>query len=370
MWPISLTAQQVLAGSHQITVRATAFTDRHGTITDLPISSGAVMVDATSQVRRTARLTVADPGLWPVDPFDVLSPLGSELLIEYGIVVPGAGVEWVPLIRGVITDISRDQPVTSGQGALPMSLADRSIKVADDRFDQPVQTIPGARVVSEIQRLIRESLPDVTVTDHTGSTQLAAVIEIERERWADGIEKLSDALGAETFADPTGDFVIRPQATHADPVVWQIHAGHNGILVSTSEKQTREQVYNRVIASGQRSDATPAVWAAVSDTNPNSPTRYGGPMGRKPRFYSSPLLTTTQQCHEAASALLARTTGMHASLSLTAITNPALDAGDVISVDTGTGSQVHVIDTVTIPLAPGDAQEITTRTLDLPPETA
>lgn len=369
MWPLSTAARQIIAASHSRTVRATAFGASIGRMDNLPISGGTVTVDATSQVRRTATVTIADPTLWPADPLDILSPFGSELLLEYGIVLPGRGTEWVPLIRGTIVAAGRQRPYRSGDGPITLSLADRSLRVAEDRLDSPAQTVSGALATAEIRRLIQETLGvGVTVADLTGSTQIAPVMEIARERWREGVEKLADAIGAECFADPQGRFVIRTQPQPTDPWAWEIRSGHGGAMVGKRESLTRERVYNRVVATGQRTDGTPPVRSAVSDDDPSSPTRWGGPFGRKSRYYSSPLLTTTGQCTTAATAILARAKGIAASVDIESIVNPALDAGDVIRVHDEGRWINHIIDKVTIPLSVGEAQSISTRSLDLEPE--
>ncbi|MFC0546938.1 DUF5047 domain-containing protein [Kutzneria chonburiensis] len=368
MWPLTALAAQTLTSSHQIAVRGTAYTAALGVLTDLPISGGSVTVASTSQVRRTASVDIADPALWPANPLDILSPLGSELAIEYGVVLPGVGIEWVPLIRGVINSASRTRPVASGQGAVTLVLNDRSSRVADDRLDSPAQTIANATAVSEITRLIQLTLPSVTVTDRTGSSQVAVTLDIARDKWADGVEKLADSIGAEVFADPLGNFVIRNQPQLTDPSVWTVATGRGGVLVQKDETLTRDLVYNRVVASGATTDGTAPVWVGVSDLDPNSPTMYGGPFGRKPRFYTSPLLTTTAQCQTTAAALLARTKGIQATVTLATITNPGLDAGDVLLVRDGITVEAHIIDQVTIPLRHTDMQQITTRVMTLPAE--
>jgi hypothetical protein len=368
MWTLSTAAQNTVAANHKATVRATAFTAVLGSVPTIPVVGGSVTVSATSQTRRSATVDIADLRYWPDDPLSILSPLGSELLVEYGIVIPGVGTEWVPLIQGVITDVARSRPTQGSTAAFTVTLADRSTKVTQARLDAPAQTVTSATVVAEITRLITEVLPTVTVTDLTGSTMVAPVIEINRERWADGIEKLADAIAAEVFADPLGRFVIRPQPVITATPVWVVSTGDRGTVIGLDEKTTRDLTYNRVVASGQRTDGTAPVFAAVSDTDPLSPTSVNGPFGVKTRFYSSPLLTTTGQCTTAAQGLLARTTGMHGSVTLTLVTNPALDAGDVIQVRDGDTLINHIIDTVTIPLSVTDAQRIETRSLTLPPE--
>lgn len=368
MWPLSSVAQFYLTQSRSMTIRATAYTANYGAVPDLPITSGSVTVDATSQTRRTGTIGIGDTAYWPDDPLGILSPLGSELAVEYGIRLPGGLIEWVPIIRGPITDVQRQRP-TSGDTALTLTITDRSTLVAQARFDTPTQTIPGATTVSEIRRLITEVLPGVTVTDKTGATTVAPVLDMQRERWADGIEKLADSLGAEVFCNPVGNFIVQPTPQLTDPTVWLVATGDGGILLTVDEKQTRDRTYNRVVAMGERVDNTLPVWAAVSDTNPLSATYIGGPFGIKTRFYASSLLTTGAQCSSAASAILARTTGMQGSVTLTTLVNPALDAGDVLLVrDSGTVA-AHIIDTLTIPLSPKDSQQITTRSVDLPPET-
>lgn len=364
MWTLSTQAGLVLQRPHSIAVRATAYSPTQGTRTGLPIAGGTVTVDASSQVRRTATVEIADRKLWPADPLDLLSPFGAELQVDYGIVISPTLTEWIPLIRGVVTDADRVRS-TSTQSGVSLSLSDRSAKIAEDRFDSPTQTVSGALTTAEISRLITDSMPSATVVNKTGSAQVAAVIEIQTERWSEGVEKLADSIGAEVFCDPQGTFVIRLQPTLGDGVVWEIRSGRGGILVAKRERLTREKVYNRVIAIGERTDGTAPVRSVVSDTDPNSPTMYGGTFGKKPDTLTSPLLTTTGMATIAATARLARVKGVQASVTLNSIVNPALDAGDVIRVWDEGKQQLHIIDKVTIPLSVSDTQSIETRSLDV-----
>lgn len=364
MWPLSGPAQQALTQSHSMTMRATAY-GPYGTQV-IPVGGGGCTSDARSQIRRQATL-LTDLSLWPVDPRSILAPLGTEIQVDYGIVLPDRSMEWVPQIRGLLTEGSRSQPLPS-DGALPLKLVDRSARVAEDRFTAPTQTVSGATVVTEIRRLIQDSLGgSVSVVDKTGSTQVAPLLEIERERWADGVEKLADALGAECFFDPQGSGVIRLQPTLADPQVWVVATGPQGILLGRDTTITRDETYNGVVVTGQRTDGTAPVTATTWDTDPNSPTYYLGGFGRKPKFYNSPLLTTTLQCQTAGAALLARSKGMVAQTKVTAVVNPALEAGDVVLLqDAREGTvQIHIIDKVSTPWTPSEPQPLETRTTDV-----
>lgn len=370
MWTLSSAASQALGQHHTTRVRITAYGANFGAVSELPIKGGVVTVDAGSQTRRTASIDFADTKFWPRDPFAVLSPLGSELFVEYGIVLSATNTEWIPLIRGPITDVRRSQPIRDSQAALTVTVSDRSLKIAEAKFDAPTQTVVGATTVAEIRRLITDILTTVTVTDLTGSAQVAAQLDIERERWADGCLKLAESLGAEVFATPAGGFVIRPVPTLANTPVWIAVTSDHGTVVSLDEVATREFAYSKVVASGQRTDGTPPVWAAVSDTDPLSPTYINGPFGTKTKFYSSPLLTTTGMCTTAATAILERSRGMAGSITMTMVPNPALEAGDVLVIrDARTGTDTaHIIDSVTIPLSAKDIQRITTRSADISPE--
>jgi hypothetical protein len=369
MWNLSDAARAQLATSHTIDVRAVVDSPTFGT-RYLPIVDGAVEVDAGSQVRRTATI-VTDPNLWPTTPDDLLAPFGTTCRIDRGIVIPGQDEpEWVPLGLFYLSKNQRTRSA-SATSAPTVSLVDLSQRVAEARFEAPTQTLSGATYVSEITRLIREVLGATwPVVDLTGSTAVCPVMEMQRERWQDGIEKLSDAIGAETFFDQTGAAVIRSQPTLSDVTVWYARTGPAGNILSTDEEWNRDDVWNVWVVSGVRADGTPPVSATVADTDPLSPTYVSGPFGRKPRFYSTPLATTTGQCTTIGQAMLARYTGRGCRVGLNLFVNPAIDAGDVIDVtDEDLGRAQHIIDKVTIPLGTGGSQPLETRSnLMLPSE--
>lgn len=370
MWPLSARAQIALLRHHATSVRATARSLVVGQIPGVPVEGGTITVDGTSQIRRTGTVDIADPAWWPTDHRSALSPLGSELFVEYGIGLPDGTFEWVPLIQGVITAATRQRPASGT--AFQLTLEDRSTRVAAAKFNAPTSTWIGRTNVSEITRLITDVFTAeeaVTVTDLTGSTQIASVITIEKERWQDGVEVLANSIAAEVFADPLGQFLIRPQPTLADAPAWVVATGEGGAVLTATDRASRDEVFNRVVATGERTDGTAPVSYVAEDNDPASPTRVNGPLGVRTRFFTSQDLTTVPQCQVAAQALLARTTGREASMTFTALVNPALDAGDVIVTRDGDATNIHIVDTVSIPLGVGDTQQLTTRTRDpLPSE--
>lgn len=367
MYALSSAALDSLYRSHTMVVRCDIYSPA-GNILNLPIAGGEVQVDAGSQVRRTATLS-ADPAFWPDSPTDLLAPFGSEAKLFRGVRFSRTRVEYAPLGVFTLDETSRVRPAAD-KGDLTVSLSDRSQRIADDRPDAPTQTISGNTVAGEITRLIRLTLGvDQEVIDRTGSTQVCPVTEYEGSPW-ELIEKLADSIAAEVFFDVLGRAIIRPQPTLTDSPVWTVMDGQLGNLVKIIEKLTRKTVYNRIIASGQRSDNTPPVYAVSTDTDLRSPTYYGGPFGRRPYRYSSPLLTTVAQCQSTADALLARTIGAGYSIDLEALVNPALDAGDVMTRVVDGVARNHILDKFNVPLAPDGTQQLGTRSDSLPTDEA
>jgi hypothetical protein len=361
MYPISEFARRVITRSHTIDVKAVVVSPVFGT-RNIPILDGEVTDDAGSQVRRTATI-VTDPNLWPVTSQDLLTPFGTTCTIYRGIVLPGyAEPEWVPQGLYHLDKNSRTRRADSISAAT-LKLVDPSQRVAEARLEAPEQTVEGATYVAEITRYIRGALGlNYPVIDLTGSTAVCPVMEIARERWADGVVKLADAIAAEVLFDDIGQAVIRRVPTLADPPVWYAKTGPGGNVLETSEEWNRDLVWNEWIVSGARSDGTEPVTVTVADTDPLSATYISGPFGKKTRFYSSPVITTAPQATAAGQAMLSRSQGLACKVDFSLFPNPALRSGDVIDLeDAELGRAVHIIDKVAVPLTPQGAQPLQTR---------
>lgn len=181
------------------------------------------------------------------------------------------------------------------------------------------------------------------------------------ENRADALAQLAQAAGADAYFDANGDFVFDVPAG-STPSVWEINAGDDGVMVATQEALDRTGVYNGVLVSGQNAATDIPVSALVTDDDPDSPLRWDGPFGKVARIEQSTAVSTAGQAADAAQALLDRRTGLTRSLEVDAAPNPALEAGDVITVEFDDGRiEAHVIDTLTIGLEPGSGQEIACR---------
>ena len=134
-------------------------------------------------------------------------------------------------------------------------------------------------------------------------------------------------------------------------------------MTSQSKVVAADQTYNGVIVTGEGSgvgDAPPR--GEAWDLNPASPTYVAGPFGSVPTFYSSPLITTTDQAAAVAASMLAQTLGKVEQLSWEQVTHPGLAPLDVVAVELPDGTtQTFILDSLTVPLSATDVMSATAR---------
>lgn len=356
MYPVSARFLDALRTSHTALIRIEAWRDGVGqVIPDLAFSGGEVTIDGTSTgVRSTLNLTAArDQGgaLW-----ELLAPIGTEIKPYRGVRFIDGTTEFVPL--GCF-GIDSQRESYGVDGVLSLTAPDRFARIQRARFLQPATTNGGA--VAEAIRLAVAAVP-VTALNTTTSTATTKTQVWDRDR--DGaIAELLKSAAAELFFDRGGLIVARnlPRLTSAP--VWNVGAGESGVLVAADRARDRARTFNVVVCLPENTDGVaPFAPQIAYDNDVNSPTYVGGAFGYVPYFYSSPLLTTAAQALAAAQGILAKVTGLAAQVTLESAVNPALDAGDVISVVLPGGKvERHLVDTVTIPLDVDSPQKITTR---------
>ena len=148
IYPISARYQAAISTGHTALTRVEAWRDGVGqVIPDLAYSSGEVTLDGTSGgVRGTLSLTAArDQGdiLW-----DILAPIGTEIVPYRGIRFIDGSTEWIPL--GVFGVDSQRQ--TYGvDGTIDLTCPDRWARVQRARFLSPATT--NGNAVTEAIRL-------------------------------------------------------------------------------------------------------------------------------------------------------------------------------------------------------------------------
>ncbi|MFF1684578.1 DUF5047 domain-containing protein [Streptomyces sp. NPDC058254] len=345
-----------LAESHTPVTRVQLFrTD--GSVIDIDHTGGSVSVDRSQSIRRSCTVTCADIALIPRTPTDQLAVYGARLRIARGVEYGDGTSELVPL--GVFRLDSVDGDVTDG----PVNLQGKAIEciVADDKLTTPY-TASGT-VVGAIKALIQRSIPDADVLSLITDAPIGSrAFDVEADPWA-GAQEIAAAAGAEVFTNADGVFVIAalPDLLTAAPV-WAVEAVEGGVYVSGNRAMTSDAVNNGVLARGENtSDNAPPVSYLATDDDPGSPTYWGGPYGRRPMFYSSSTLITTDACAQAAKLQLAKAKAPNASGDFSSLPNPALEPGDVLRVAHPDGvRELHQVASFSVPLDTGGDFPITT----------
>jgi hypothetical protein len=353
---------RTLSGSHRVLVEArvcTTFqTGGNPDGVQITILGGDVTLDGTAEIQRTLELTTTGD-LWPRRASDLLTPYGNEIFVRRAVDLgPDLEPLWFPLgYFRIATPEQDDAP----DGPIRLSCQDRMSGIVDGRLLGP-RVFSGSRTNQSVfQELVGEIYPDVTVIfDSMAMDNLGRQLVAEESRYQ-FLREIADSLGKVMFWDGQG-FLRVEQAPDPGMPVWTVNAGDHGVQLQVSRTLTRVGVYNAVVATGEAGDGSDPVRAVAVDANPLSPTFFGGPFGKVPRFYASPLLTTVGQASVAAGNMLRRSIGMPYEVNFRAVVNPALRPHDPIEVRYLDGNRErHVMESLTIPLDVGSPMVGTTR---------
>lgn len=333
-------------------------------VADLPINGGSVTLDGGSDVRSSASITVADIMYLPKVPTAPLAPYGNVLRLKRGIRYTNGLVEWVQVGHCAIDAPSGDRDL----GPVAVTAQGLEAVLQGQQLTEPYSTNGISSHVDAITDLVADVMPDAVV-DSTGVTgdviPATKSWDVGADRWS-ACRELAETIAAECYFDGEGTLIIRdipPPPIEATPV-WEVAAGPGGVLVGDDLGMALSGVYNGVLAmsDGNATDGTPPVSALVVDDDPASPTRWGGPIGKRPKIVKSPLYQDVPQCTAAATALLPQVLGPNRTITLKTVPNPALEPGDCIRVVHLDGTaELHTVQSLTIPLGPDGDFTIATR---------
>ncbi|GAB3224097.1 hypothetical protein GCM10027447_12350 [Glycomyces halotolerans] len=357
----------LVSGSHRAMVEARVVTEyQTGDDPDgeeIPVLTGDVAFDATADVWANAQLETAGvdeedlTSRFPRFPDDLLAPYGNEIYLRRGIDT-GASVLWTPLGYFRIDDTEQ---IDSSEGRIRLTAPDRMQGLIDARLITPRQYRSFQTIAAVVYDLVLDVYPDAVVAwdDDTEQLPIGRDLVIEQDRYA-ALKDIATSRGKVMYFDSLG--VLRfEDAPDPDQIVWDIKAGRDGVLVTSTRRVSSQGVHNGVVARGQGVTDSPALGIVV-DTGPNSPTRWGGRFGKRPRFYESPLLTDNAQARKAAESILRRVLGMPYSVDFGVIPNPALRPRQAVRIAQRDGNrEKHLVQTLTVPLTADQAMTGTTK---------
>lgn len=376
MYPVTDRFLLSLRDSHKVKTVVDVYYNNALIQSNLPVVDGNIKVDRNAAVRRSGTITIGDPDFYPTFVTSPLAPYGAEVAIRTGIVYPEGTEELVSLGRFRIQEADAEQAT----GALPtLNFFDHSQRISDSKFLFPHDE-SGKTSLVMLSNYITQFVPNITFAIDpyflTVEFRIPGGTIYDNDRWQ-ACQDIAAAMGGEVFFDVDGNakLVKIPTLTQSTPnsaAVWTVDSGANGVLVSAKRGVSRTGVYNIVACYGVQSNGVKQPYGTAWDSDPRSPTFYGtlgdensqSVFGQSVYRMSSNVLTTDAQCVTAAQAKLNNFIGLARSLNFTCAPNPALDAGDIILVVYPNGTQeLHLLDSVSIPLGAGGQFSATTRTL-------
>lgn len=345
----SMSARAMLAAenNHDALIRVEAWSNGQPLSEAVEFKDGSVRDDWKIGARRSLSLTVPQNRTW----LRWLALPNLEIRPYRGVRLGDSAIsqEWCALGRYEI----KARPRSLRGGDLSLSASDLWQRVIDQTFEGPraVGEV-GYRIKDVIVELIvetgiRRGFDDVTAT----SEALAPAFLWEKTR-DDAITEMCTSISAEAFVDREGALKVQDAQNGTAPV-WFL-GGLKDVDVVTDHAYVKNVVI--VKSSAQGVDITAR--SAIND--PNHPAHRNNLGSDVVMVWSSPLITTQEQADSAAYSLLWKHSWPARQLSIQMMPNPALDAGDVVYVDSGAGAEPVQIQSITHPLTLGAHSSVTT----------
>lgn len=312
----------------------------------VPVLSGRVTSTVTSSVPdgvslRVPRFVVSDgrtADLLPTMPDGPLARYGQQL--DVSLECDG----WLTRTgRFLITDWDYDEETITVKGAGLLQLP------ADDRLTEPTAPRTGGSFASEFSRMLSSGL---TAQFEPGlvNRDIPQTMEWDEDRLAN-LYEIADAWPAVVRMDPFGGVQVqKPPVAEGVPAV-TLTDGVGGTVVRVPRKDTRSGSYNVVVATSS-ADGVEARGVAAMTSGPMAVAQYGS----VPKFFSSKLLLTDEQCRDAAVAMLPAALRASSVLAVQMAPDPRLELDDFVAVVRDGHTDYGLIVGLDIPLTVGDGE--------------
>ena len=340
--------KSMLHSSHVIWVKASlvdAATD--SVIETFDVVDGAIQIDGRSNAWRTLDVTVASPFTEALDKIDVTGAIRIDRGVSHGSQPP---TEWITLGTFYVQETRREYE----SGTVAIAAADIGQTIEDYSLITPYAPQYGDQQMTFVQaitELIRAVHPSAVVEVGDGvdtAMTTAAGTVFTGSRW-DAINQLGNGLGAVVHTTTRNSFRIDKIIEGGEPV-WFFHSNEAGTLVSVTSVRSRREQYNAVQVRWETPNGTGM--AFVVDSDPDSPTYWDGPFGRKPAAEESlPEVDSHEAGLAAARAMLTQHKGFARSVNFKSVANPLIEPYDVVRVSTPDGhGEDHIIDSISLDL--------------------
>lgn len=349
-WPISSRLSATLAKSHTVVAKAEILYDgavvavvspegNTGVTSRVRLVNGSVTVERAT-VRRSGSVTFLDPDN---ELAEVIQPLRGEVRPYRGAIFadatateranPPTDREYAPLATLVVA-----KPHSGVYPQRTVEGKDRLWYVSTQKFVVPWKIPPTTTIAKAIIGVLSAKLPatrrDFDIPE-TGATTggLTSLILDEDSDPAEAAANMAATAGLVLYADPMGAIVGRAERD-PDPAeaVLTLTPGAGSVMLRPVVERDLSDVSNAVIVTGESTELITPVRGYAEDSDPRSLT-YAKAVGQINAIrFSSPVLLTNEQCQQAALTILRSRLGVADTIAQGIITNPALDAGDVLNI--------------------------------------
>jgi hypothetical protein len=313
---------------------------------NLLVESGSISIDATAEIRRSLRASIVDEdgSLTPRLATDLMMPFGTEAFIHLGFSWPDGTSEYVDM------GIFRFETVKINDKLINITEAyDRSFAVSQARFERPWVIPASTNLRDAIVAILNSRLPGLNFGEFGSSSLLLPVTVFEEgdksgNPWKN-CQDLAELDSQILYFNVRGNPVMRPKP---DPLagvpVYTFSRGATSTLLGAEIVFTASNVRNVFIVSGEGSGLSTPLRSSSEISDASSPIFPGGSFGRRPDFFSSPLLLTQQAVDVAAQTRKKGGAGASEVTQFRGIPNPALEGGDVVRlVDSTIGLDITVV---------------------------
>lgn len=314
----------------------------------IPFTDGQLSANLANRVTRKLRLTMPK-SLFPASSGDLLDPLETELVLWCGWRAGASPLYLWQVFTGPVTAVSKD----IGRSTFTLDAVDRVEQIIEDKFTTPVQSGAGALVTTRIKDLISDSQPGAVFGQFDETNAVTPALTWENDR-AQAIDDLASGVGCYWYQLPDGSYTLRIIPWSGTTLSSPVTSLTQGVdLEQATITKSRTGIYTICQVSGEPTNGSSPVSGTVSDVNPNSPTFFEGPLGRRVLKSQKDSVSSVAQAESLAAQLLRRARTAITQVSTTSRYDPSLELGDTVTIVTEDGSFTQSLASFTAKLSGG-----------------
>ena len=321
---------------------------------DVPVIDGDVGSNLTNRVSRSATWSLPDEW-YPRSPTDPFSQYVSVVRIRSGVEYGNGTEELFPLFTGRVLTAQR-----SAAGSVDFTADDLAADVVDYRFESPRTADRNSTVLTEIENLIREALPQAVFKAHGVADGPVPELTWDEDR-GQALDDLASAVGGRWLADGEGRFSVQPIVYEPGTPVQDFLDGPGGLLSTADIDSTRAGSANSITIVSERTDGSDPIRITVRDTSPTSPTFFGGKFGKVSQIIKIQTPLTIAEAQRMARAYLEASVALTEQWTVSTVPDHTMETGDTARFRYRGLVSEQVIDSMVYPLGTNQPMTMNTR---------